>query len=220
MNVISKKDEYMKEDQLVFESLSYRRHTGADLKTIKAYVEFRARKRPAPEYYHACLRRLEKEGLIFKTGDRWFLTTIGFKTARGPAQRPGWEPGDAWILLAILYNTNESGCSLESIISTADYINHAIPTIAEIHGSINRLAAGRLITFKRGAFSATDQARELFAKVEAGCGRRVLDQLSGLGRILECPSCGVRLDRVAWKYSLTEDEYDKACSSYTGRFKR
>lgn len=87
----------------------------------------------------------------------------------------------------------------------------------ELHGAVNRLRAGGLITVKKDAFAMTTRARDLMAKVESRCGRSVMDHWAGLQRLLECPCCGVGLRRVNWRYRITEDCMQAAVDAYLKR---
>jgi hypothetical protein len=71
---------------------------------------------------------------------------------------------------------HEEGCRLERLIAVADFINHAIPSLEEMHGALNRLSAAGLITTRRGACIVTDKARKPLAKVDAHCRKNVLAQ--------------------------------------------
>jgi hypothetical protein len=73
---------------------------------------------------------------------------------------------DAWVLLSILYSENEteSGASLTAIISTADYINHAILLYEELNESLARLRAAGHIEEHAGKYRATERARSAYLK--------------------------------------------------------
>ena len=71
---------------------------------------------------------------------------------------------DAWILLSI--PVNEHGCDLEGLISTADYINHAIPALTEIEEAINRFLKAGIIEIKNNFFKYTEQYRAIFIDIE------------------------------------------------------
>ncbi|MCI0647281.1 MAG: hypothetical protein L0332_21745 [Chloroflexi bacterium] len=204
----------MTHDDLVFEAVCYRRYVGADLRSIRAYISVRGDKRQPSKEDRAALDRLEVAGQLVRVGRNWFLSPNATKQARGPALAPEWKAEDAWMLLALLYNRENPSGRLENIIAMADFINHAIPTLEEMHGALNRLAAGGLITRRRDSFTVSEKAVELFSKVEATCKKRVLDQLDGLRRIMACPWCGVRLKSVRWRIHLDEATMEKACLTY------
>jgi hypothetical protein len=73
---------------------------------------------------------------------------------------------DAWVVLSILYSENEtkSGASLSAIISTADYINHAILLYEELNDSLARLQATGHIKEHDGKYRATERARSAYLK--------------------------------------------------------
>ena len=204
----------MTHEQLVLEALAYRRNLGASPSDIRAYLSYREKTKHRKRQDLAVLRRLEGKGQIVNVGEKWFFTPAGNKLAKGSALDAEWQSADAWILLAALYCGPSGEIELRHLIAAADFINHAIPTLEEMHGAINRLLAGRMITAKRGTFSVTDKARELFAKVEASCKKFVQDQREGLGRIMDCPCCGVKLKRVRWRFALDAATYKEAVESY------
>jgi hypothetical protein len=204
-------------DEIVFEALAYRRYVGADLKTIRGHAWSRDDGTPGEQESSAALARLEEAGLIYQVGAKWFLTPGGMKQAKGSAFKPGWMPEDSMILLALLLGGRRPA-KLVQIIGTVDYINHAIPTLEEMHGALNRLKAGRLIGIRRDAYVATEKALGLYEKVKARCRRSPLRQLSCLERLMECPCCGVDLKRVGWRIKLDEESMEAACSEYLKKF--
>ena len=70
---------------------------------------------------------------------------------------------DAWLLLAILYaaQANEP-VNLVRLIGSADFINHAIPTLGELEGALGRLSDRGWILVDKLEFSPTPQAEEMF----------------------------------------------------------
>jgi hypothetical protein len=50
-----------------------------------------------------------------------------------------FEWSDAWVLLVVVVGGGQAGADLRGIIAAADYINHAIPTYAELDGGLMRL---------------------------------------------------------------------------------
>ena len=201
-------------DRLILEALAYRRHVGASLGDIRAYVGVREEKRHPLRDDLAVLRRLEEAGSLVKVGRKWFLTPQGRKEARGTALAATWCEEDAWILLALLYNRSQTGSGLTDILATADFIDHAIPTREELHGALNRLLAGGLIEVDKNRFTATERARELFSKVEASAKKAVQDQRDALERLLDCPCCGVKLKEVRWRIDLDQATYTAAADAY------
>ena len=210
---------YATHDDLVLEAVSYFRHVGADLESIGPYVMVRAEVPHKSSDDLKSLKRLEEAGKVQRVGKRWFLTPGTYRQAKGSAFAPEFQFEDAWILLVLLYRRESGPSNLVDIIALADGINHAIPTIDELHGALNRLAAARLIQVRRGTFQVTDRALELYSKVEQCCPQRVFDQLEGLEKVLACPCCGPRLKRVRWHIMLTQELLDKAYSAYRKRFR-
>jgi hypothetical protein len=206
----------MKRKALILSALAYRRHTGASLGDIRSFVSFRQDAKGSLREDRAILSALEAEGTVYKVGRRWFLTPAAYQAAKGPTLSPEWESYDAWILLAVLYSRGRVPAALDQIVGVADFINHAIPTAEEMHGALNRLTAGGLVKYGRDGATPTKKGSALYEKVAAVHKRYALDQLDGLRRMMECPSCGVRLRRVRWAIPLDRQTYDEAVARYLG----
>ena len=205
---------------LLLEALVYRRHTGASLDDIRGYALIRMKGTHRREADQRMLAQLVAAGRIYSVGGKWFLTTAAFNAARGSAFKPEWEKRDAWILLSILYCSAKSPGVLSEIIAMADFINHDIPALGELHGGLNRLLAGGLIRMKGGGFTATKKGLDLHAKLESCCKRYVLDQLEGLERILDCPCCGIRLKSVRWRVRMDDQTFNQAYKTYRDKMKK
>jgi hypothetical protein len=73
---------------------------------------------------------------------------------------------DAWFLLAISYaSRNGEPASLSTVIGAADYINHAILTVAEIKSATFKLTRDEWIRYEDGEFSATEKMIARFSKL-------------------------------------------------------
>ncbi len=208
----------MKHDELVLQAMIYRRNVGADLDSIRAYVMVREDTQRTSKDDRESLTRLEKDGIVTQVGKQWFLTPEVYKQARGSALEPELKEEDAWILLSLLYNHKKGQSRLEDIIATADGVNHAIPTLEEIHGALNRLESARLIKRQQNTFIVTDAALDLYSKVQASCKQYILDQLDCLRRLMYCPCCGIKLKAVRWRINIGASEYKNAVKSYSRRF--
>jgi hypothetical protein len=201
-------------DHLVLEAVRYRRYVGADPEDLRAYLEHRAPRHSGDED-RAALERLEKQGLVVKIGERWFLPPALEAQASGPAFPPTWQSEDSWILLALLYNARRGGAStLASLLPTADVIDQAIPTLAQLHGALNRLASAGLVRALGATYEVTDRARDLLVKAEQACSRGMVKQRDCLRRLLQCPCCGVELESVSWRITLTPADWDAAYARY------
>ena len=64
-------------------------------------------------------------------------------------------PSDAWLLLAVLFASQEKAAPLDQIIAAGDYINHAIFNPDELEGGLSRLLAGKFIRERQGKFTVT-----------------------------------------------------------------
>lgn len=186
--------------ELVFEALAYRRNVGATPADLRPYVMVLETSAHSSADDVAALRELETAGAAMKIGTRWYLTDVGLAQATGRALEAEWQNEDAWILLAITYSSGAGGAAtLDQVVGAADMINHALPTVDEVHGAVNRLLTARLIAVKNGHFSTTARARDLLAKVRKSTRKGVMAVWRGLTRILVCPCCGIRLKAVRWK---------------------
>ena len=202
-----------KRRKLIFSALAYRRHTGASLGELRCFASVREEGKSSQGEDRRILFQLESEGTVYQVGKRWFFTPKGYRQARGPSLQPDWEPCDAWILLAILCLKRRAHIPLHGIIGVADYINHAIPTIEELHGALNRLAAGGLVKVGRNGVVASEKSIALYEQVTAVHKRYVLDQLDALRNIMKCPCCGVRLRRVRWRIPMTRETYETSVAA-------
>ncbi len=204
----------MAHDDVVFSALAYQRNRGADLEAVRRFVSSREARAGSTAKDERSLARLAAQGTAFQVGERWFLTPAGHKRAKGHALPGEWQDADSWILLALM---GRGPCSLEQLISTADYINHAIPTLDEIHGALNRFVAAKLVRVRSEGFVATAKARSLHKKVRRASRRSVRAQQSGLARILECPHCGVALRAVRFRSYVNQAALDAAYKTYRSR---
>jgi hypothetical protein len=206
----------MTHDDSTFKALAFYRNVGADPATLQSDAKFRQRKPCTSKAVQATLKRLESEDRVVRVGPKWFLTPQGLKLAKGPAVRPAWLPEDYWILMSLLCcRHNLEGVELHDIIAAADYIDHSIPTLEQMHGALNRLESGGLLRKRRGGFVITGKTKDLFAKVKASCRKAVRSRLQGLERILECPCCGIPLKKVRWKIIIDDTMMKDALSHYT-----
>jgi len=207
-------------EEAVFSVLSIHRNVGTTHDQAWRSVHFRTKDKQAKKQTLAVFKKLESEGELTSVGDKWFFTSAGYKKCvKASPMRPEWLDADAWILLSALYSCVREAKDLDSLISTADYFNHAIPTHEEMHGAINRLLAGRLLTTRRNKLIVTKRATDLFEKVKATGRRAPLSRLGRLRRLMDCPCCGVKLKAVRWRYPLDEKTYREAVKTYQDRFR-
>jgi len=125
-----------------------------------------------------------------------------------------WHWQDAWILMCMIIGCGPKGCDLERIVGVADYIDRSYPTVEQLNGALNRLAAGRLITSRRGKFFVTERALALYEKAKTVRKRGTRRQMHALENMLACPICGVRLKTVRPRFSIDEASLKQAIRDY------
>ena len=82
-----------------------------------------------------------------------------------------FQSSDAWVFISI--NPSEAGTTLEFLIATADWINHAIPTQNEIEGAVNRLAQAGLLRVEADKFFLTEPGHEIQRSILAKKGSMI-----------------------------------------------
>lgn len=199
----------------VADAIRYYRYRGATLQSIDSYARTRANAKDYATLRAAAMTELERKEQIEKRGTLWYLHPVAFKQARGSSYAPEFSDMDFCVLLALV--GVGGNCDLPKLIETFDFIVRAVPHFDEIYGGLNRLYAGRLISHRRGRFSPSDKAKELFATAKSKARRSMYDQLDALKHLVMCPCCGVALKRVSWQVALTESEFNAAVRQYTGR---
>ena len=200
---------------LVFRAVCYFRNVGADARAIRSYVSLREPERRSRHHDAVALAALEANARVVRVGERWLVAPAATIDDECPPLAATWQPEDAWILLAMLLCDSGVTCSLVQVFAAADFINHAIPSLTELHGALNRLRTGGFITARRGGFAVTKKSSALLAKARAHCAKRVLDQWRCLERLLQCPCCGRRLNAIRWSIPLDEVVYSAAVAAYS-----
>jgi hypothetical protein len=204
----------MTPEPLILEALVYFRYVGAEASAIRTYLGLREETRHTSGDDRQTLERLQAEGRVVRVGDRWLLAPELARAAKGPALRPEWRPEDGWLLLAAFHCEPPQRIELRVLLASADFIEHAVPTYAELYGGLNRLESGGLLRQRKGGLSLTPKALHLRESLGKCSGRGIRDQLDALRKLLHCPCCGIPLRAVRWRISLTQAEYDEAVSSY------
>jgi hypothetical protein len=125
----------------------------------------------------------------------------------------------AWILLAVLMHDPERGGDLVSVISTADYINHAIPPYEELARALEDLLASGLIEEGAGRYRAAPAVRAAYAPIEAKH-RAIGMRLDDLDRWLQGEVGAGRTAPLSSQQPLSRQAYEQAVSSYLERFWR
>lgn len=76
---------------------------------------------------------------------------------------PAWEWSDAWILGSI--GPRRRGTDLRWLLRSADMLNHAIPTEAEVGQGLGRLVASGLVVHRGLRFAMTPAGKRLWGQV-------------------------------------------------------
>lgn len=85
---------------------------------------------------------------------------------------------DAWILHSIHYTETEpTGAELQSIISYADYINHAVITYFELEHSLRKLISAGLVHQDNNFLSVTDTYKQWWDSKFAGKGNLFVEEI-------------------------------------------
>jgi hypothetical protein len=74
---------------------------------------------------------------------------------------------DAWLLLAIIYESGEKPVTLKDIVGAGDMINHAIFTDEEFESGLYRLTQGEWIAESPPGFRATEKTNRAFRSIRA-----------------------------------------------------
>jgi hypothetical protein len=119
---------------------------------------------------------------------------------------------DAWFLEAVGWS--EAGVTLVELISTADYIDHAILTRDEIEGAVDRLRPAGLLRVDEGRFVLTEAGQSLRRAHER------LGVLARIGRLAADPALAPPAAHAtsARRWRLPEAEYRRALTKYQSGF--
>lgn len=123
---------------------------------------------------------------------------------------------DAWILYSISDLKTYSG--LKSILSYADYLNHAIPEYDEFILSTSRLKSAGIIKVNKKGYIITDRGRAIFKKLRSLNKKESLKNIDLLLNIMNCPCCGVNSRKLTLKKSISKEDYKNAIEEYHADF--
>lgn len=89
-----------------------------------------------------------------------------------------YEASDAWLLLAIIYAAaDKDGASLDEIVATGDFINHAIFTDDEMESGFYRLTRGGYVEEVDLNFRPTKLTLKKYEEISRKKKRSVLGQM-------------------------------------------
>jgi hypothetical protein len=125
-----------------------------------------------------------------------------------------FQSSDAWIFISL--NPSETGTTLESLIATADWINHAILTQAEIEGAVNRLTQAGLLHVEADKFLLTERGHEIHRSVleKKGSMLTLWPKMEKHLNTLDLPVMLVE------EFHLSEKQLEDAYQRYLKRFSR
>jgi hypothetical protein len=124
---------------------------------------------------------------------------------------------DAWLLLGILFASNEAPATLETIIGACDGINISIIAADRLESGLVRLTTGGFIREKNGAFYPT---KKLQPYLESLSKRRAMNsRLQDIQEILGAPSAtSDQPSPNSLRYpGFSAEGYEKAVENYVGR---
>jgi hypothetical protein len=133
-----------------------------------------------------------------------------------PRISPKFQSSDCWILLSVVWRYPIGPASLPDILGMADAINHAIPTLEELEGALNRLLASGHIDRREAGFVPTELALDAVARVTTSR-KPILDIWDELDRLFACPCCRPVLKYVPRRVKVTPEEYRAAYRAYVAR---
>ena len=199
----------------VFEAISYFRYRGASIKQVDSFVRGREPSQDFPAKRAAAIADLEVEEFIEKRGSKWFLRPVALKSAHGAFYPPTFEDMDFVILFVA---TGKGSCDLPALIGGVDFVSHCIPRFDEMYGALDRLDAAGLIKWRRSEVATSARGAELYEKSEKSSKNSMYEHLDSLQRLMLCPCCGVKLNKVTWRIQLNESEYHAALKSWLKEF--
>jgi hypothetical protein len=133
-----------------------------------------------------------------------------------PRISPKFQSSDCWILLAVVWRYPVGSAALSDIIGMADAINHAIPTVEELEGALNRLLASGHVERREEGFVATELALDAVARVTTPR-KPILEIWEELDRLFACPCCRPVLKYVPRRVKVTPEEYRTAYRAYVAQ---
>lgn len=116
---------------------------------------------------------------------------------------------DSWILLSIVHACRgEQLADLSNIIDRANAIMHAMPTVEELDGALNRLIAAGFVDYQRGILSVTEKTFDVMAKVSK-LTSPVLRVVEDITKLFACPCFGPKLRSVRRRLTITKTDINK-----------
>ena len=92
------------------------------------------------------------------------------------------QPGDPWLLQAIITAAGKGPGLLKDIVAAGDALNHAMFTFEELQGGLGRLLAAGLIAESANGFVPTAKSLELYSQISQK--RSLFDQRKALGKAI------------------------------------
>ncbi len=126
---------------------------------------------------------------------------------------------DAWILHSIHYTESfDSGADLISIISYADYINHAIITFSELEQALQKLISAGIVQQENKFLSVTETYRQWWENKFAGKGNLFVEEILSEVELYLKKFYKDKADpEAAISLNISENDFRDAVSNYLNK---
>jgi hypothetical protein len=134
---------------------------------------------------------------------------------RSTNEPQSWHFSDAWFLESLGWTSRDerSGATLVGLISTADYINHAVLTREEIESAVNKLRSAGLLELTEDRFLITPAGAELRERADDPS---VYKRMRRLEQLLT----QVQIDSSSEPWHLSEAAYAEVVAAYLAKFSK
>ena len=129
----------------------------------------------------------------------------------------GFQWSDGWLLLSIALTATDRPARLCEVIATADAINHAILTHAEVDQGIERLLAARLIVATPASLAITEEGGRLVQQAGRQT-RDIVSQMIALTVSLEAAEHPTLPPSDCKGTFVSRAEYDAAVNEHHNAF--
>ncbi|MFZ5880911.1 MAG: hypothetical protein ACOY0R_16205 [Chloroflexota bacterium] len=132
---------------------------------------------------------------------------------------------DAWVLLAIILSGKDRGADIADIISTADYINHAILCYEELDGALMRLTLGNYIFEENARFYPSRKITEQYGRNAAKGKLRIDTTLEDISKLIGAEAWSKSVDPYQanefHSYGRVDrDAFSRTVQTYLNRYSK